>query len=231
MDETTRPHASRAQAPVRASKPRAAAAVAAEVAPAASLVAVDEALVAQPLQPAVAGDELMAPGTQAAAIAPVAPVAAVAPIAQVTLPAQALQASAHSASTPLPAVTRAAATSVSSLASTASPTPVNASAKIAALRVNGSLSTSNVRRGLARISPSLSACYAEAVHRAGYPELSSVKVALTIDETGRVKSHPDVAGADLPGFGACLSSALSHLVCPAPDTGTATAALTLRFAP
>jgi outer membrane biosynthesis protein TonB len=106
---------------------------------------------------------------------------------------------------------------------------LTAAGSLEGLHVRGPLSASHVRHGLARVSQSLNECYADAARRAGHGAASQVHVSLTIDEAGRVKNRPQVDGAELPGLSTCLSAALGRLVCRAPDTGTATAALTLRF--
>jgi hypothetical protein len=109
--------------------------------------------------------------------------------------------------------------------------PLRAAAQLDGLNVRGPLSAAHVRRSVDRVRPTLSACYADAAQRAGQNRFAQVRVALTIDEAGRVKTLPKVEGAQLPGLGECLSSAMSKLVCQAPDTGTSHAAIVLGFAP
>ncbi|HET8935261.1 MAG TPA: hypothetical protein VFN67_17555, partial [Polyangiales bacterium] len=110
--------------------------------------------------------------------------------------------------------------------------PLHAAAKVDGLVVRGPLSAANVRRSIERVRPTLTECYADAARRAGHNRYSQVRVVVTIDEAGRVKTSPKVEGAQLlPGFGACLSSAFSKLVCQAPDTGTAKASILLAFEP
>jgi hypothetical protein len=109
--------------------------------------------------------------------------------------------------------------------------PLTAAAKIDGLSVRGPLSAASVRRSVERVRPTLSECYSDAAQRAGHNRFAPVRVQVTIDEAGRVKTLPKVDGAQLPGFGDCLSTALSKLVCQAPDTGTARASITLGFVP
>jgi hypothetical protein len=109
--------------------------------------------------------------------------------------------------------------------------PLNVATRVGGVDVHGSLSAAQLRRGMERIRPGLTECYGEAARRAGVNQPASVRVAVTIDEAGRVKAQPKVEGAELPGLGECLTSALSKLVCQAPDTGTAKASLVLGFGP
>jgi hypothetical protein len=109
--------------------------------------------------------------------------------------------------------------------------PLLASAKIDALTVRGPLSAAHVRRGVERVRPTLSECYAEAARRAGHNRFAQLRVEVAIDEAGRVKTLPKVAGGQLPGIDSCVSTALSKLVCQAPDTGTAQANIVLAFEP
>ena len=109
--------------------------------------------------------------------------------------------------------------------------PLTAAAKVDGVSVRGPLSGAQLRRSVERVRPALSECYGEAARRAGQHRLTPVRVTVTIDEAGRVKDEPSVEGAQLPGFGECLSSAMSKLVCQAPDTGTARAAVVLGWSP
>ncbi|HET8936935.1 MAG TPA: hypothetical protein VFN67_26010 [Polyangiales bacterium] len=109
--------------------------------------------------------------------------------------------------------------------------PLSAAARIAGLVVRGPLSAAHVRRSVERVQPMLSGCYSEAARQAGRNRFAPVRVQLTIDEAGRVKLLPKVEGVQLPGLSECLSSALSKLVCQAPDTGTAHASIILGFVP
>jgi hypothetical protein len=109
--------------------------------------------------------------------------------------------------------------------------PLSAAARIDSLVVRGPLSAAHVRRSVERVRPTLSDCYGDAARQAGKNRFAPVRVQVTIDEAGRVKALPKIDGAQLPGLGACLSAAMSKLVCQAPDTGTAWASITLGFAP
>ena len=109
--------------------------------------------------------------------------------------------------------------------------PVAATARVNGVSVRGPLSAAQLRRSVERVRPTLSECYTEAARRAGQHRNVQVRVTVSIDEAGRVKAQPKVEGAQLPGFGECLSSAMSKLVCQAPDTGTATAAIVVGFKP
>ena len=97
--------------------------------------------------------------------------------------------------------------------------------------VKGPLSAAQLRRSVDRVRSTLSDCYGGAARRAGHNRFSQVRVGVTIDEVGRVKMRPTVEGATLPGFAACVQSAMSKLVCQAPDTGIAKASITLGFRP
>jgi hypothetical protein len=109
--------------------------------------------------------------------------------------------------------------------------PLAASARVEDVAVRGPLSAAQLRRSVERVRPTLSECYGDAARRAGYNRFSQVTVFLTIDEAGRVKAHPKVEGAQLPGFEGCVSATMSKLVCQAPDTGTAKASIVLAFGP
>ncbi len=118
------------------------------------------------------------------------------------------------------------------LATPATPSqPLLAAARVDNVVVRGPLSAAQLRRSVDRVRPTLSDCYGDAARRAGHNRFSHVRVAVTIDEAGRVKALPKVEGAQLPGFEACLSNAMSKLVCQAPDTGTAKASIVLGFGP
>lgn len=109
--------------------------------------------------------------------------------------------------------------------------PLVAAAKVDGVHVRGPLSAAQLRRSVERVRPALSECYAEAAQRAGHNRFVQLRVTVTIDEAGRVKTQPQVEGAQLPGFAECVSSAMSKLVCQAPDTGTAKASVLLGFNP
>jgi hypothetical protein len=109
--------------------------------------------------------------------------------------------------------------------------PLVAAARVDAVNVRGPLSAAQLRRSVERVRPTLSDCYAAAARRAGQNRFAQLRVTVTIDEAGRVKAQPQVEGAQLPGFAECVGSAMSKLVCQAPDTGTAKAAIVLRFNP
>jgi hypothetical protein len=109
--------------------------------------------------------------------------------------------------------------------------PLLAAARVDGVNVRGPLSAAQLRRSVERVRPTLSECYAAAAQRAGHNRFAQLRVTVTIDEAGRVKALPQVEGAQLPGFAACVSGAMSKLVCQAPDTGTARAAILLGFNP
>jgi hypothetical protein len=109
--------------------------------------------------------------------------------------------------------------------------PLRAAARVDGVTVRGPLSAAQLRRSIDRIRPSLSECYADAARRTGQNRFSQVRVVVSIDEAGRVKTLPTVEGAQLPGFGDCLRNVMSKLVCQTPDTGTAKASIMLGFSP
>jgi hypothetical protein len=109
--------------------------------------------------------------------------------------------------------------------------PLVAAARVDGVNVRGPLSAAQLRRSVERVRPMLSECYAAAAQRAGHNRFAQLRVTVTIDEAGRVKSLPQVEGAQLPGFAECVSGAMSKLVSQAPDTGTARAAILLGFDP
>ena len=109
--------------------------------------------------------------------------------------------------------------------------PLVAAVRVDAVNVRGPLSAAQLRRSVERVRPTLSDCYATSAQRAGRNRFAQLRVTVTIDEAGRVKAQPQVEGAQLPGFAQCVSSAMSKLVCQAPDTGTAKAAIVLGFNP
>lgn len=109
--------------------------------------------------------------------------------------------------------------------------PLLAAAHVDNVAVRGPLSAAQLRRSVDRVRPLLSECYGEAARRAGWNRFSQVRIAVTIDEAGRVKTQPKVEGAQLPGLEACLGGAMSKLVCQAPDTGTAKAMIVVGFRP
>jgi len=108
--------------------------------------------------------------------------------------------------------------------------PLQAAVSVEELDVRGSLSASNVRRGLERLKPALAECYEHAAQRAGHKEFGRMEVSLTIDEAGGARA-PHVQGAELPGLRACLHSVASKLVSQPPDTGTVRATIVLAFSP
>lgn len=108
--------------------------------------------------------------------------------------------------------------------------PLAAAVNVESLNVRGSLAASSVRRALDRLRPSLVDCYGQAAQQAGRNHFGRVQLAVTIDETGRVRS-PRVYGGGLPGLDNCLTGVAGKLVTGAPDTGTVAASLVLRFTP
>ncbi|HTU58313.1 MAG TPA: hypothetical protein VMF89_07765, partial [Polyangiales bacterium] len=102
-----------------------------------------------------------------------------------------------------------------------------ATAKVVAiegLSVDGALPSKVVNRGVQRLLPQYDRCreYSDnATQR--------LKLSTTIDEAGRGR-RVTVEGLSQPGLRRCLEQATSHLVVPAPDTGTARAHWIVRFA-
>lgn len=100
-----------------------------------------------------------------------------------------------------------------------------AGVRISGLSVRGSLPSSQVAQGVARVLPQLNECYRKA---ASAPQ--RVQVAFELDEQGRARS-PKLRGASA-GLAACLNAALRRVASRrAPDTGTVAAELTLELLP
>jgi len=109
--------------------------------------------------------------------------------------------------------------------------PLAASVSIASLEVQGSLVNSMVSRGIERVVPSLETCYRDAAVAAGKNARSSVRVKLTINETGLV-SRASAAGGKLPGLDACVKRvAMKIRTVTPPDVGGATAGFELKYTP
>ncbi|MEY4582162.1 MAG: hypothetical protein RL701_6865 [Pseudomonadota bacterium] len=114
---------------------------------------------------------------------------------------------------------------------------LRAAANIEDLSVRGSLSASNVRRGVERLRPALAACYERAAQQAGRNRFGRIELSLMIDEAGRARApHVSPQGSNqdgdmLPGLATCLGSVTSKLVSQAPDTGTVRASIVVNFTP
>jgi serine/threonine protein kinase/outer membrane biosynthesis protein TonB len=109
--------------------------------------------------------------------------------------------------------------------------PLAATVSIASLEVRGSLVNSMVRSGIDRLVPSLEACYREAATAAGRNDSCSVRVVLSINETGQV-ARATAAGAGLRGLDACVKRVAKRVrtVTP-PDVGGATASFEVKYTP
>ncbi|MET0384881.1 MAG: hypothetical protein ABW321_02925, partial [Polyangiales bacterium] len=124
---------------------------------------------------------------------------------------------------------RAAPTSTPTPARKAAPLFVKAS--VSAVETRGSLPTSPVRHAVERLQPQFNACYERAVQLAGHHGFGELIVEVRIDERGRA-SAPHVRGGRLAGLDACVSEAVSKLICSkAPDTGTVNASWKITFGP
>jgi len=111
--------------------------------------------------------------------------------------------------------------------------PVPASSlrtRVSALSVRGSLPSSQVAQGIARVVPQLNECYRKAAPTAGQALPRRVQIALELDEQGRAR-NPSVRGAP-PALAACVTAAIGRVASRrAPDTGTVAAAFALELAP
>ncbi len=108
---------------------------------------------------------------------------------------------------------------------------VEARAVIDSLAVEGSLSDSEIRRGLERVEPRLVRCYRGAAIRAGRGADGALRVTFVVGESGR--AHQIRAGdGPLPGLAACVSGAISAVRTRiAPDVGDVRVSFRVHFAP
>jgi hypothetical protein len=109
------------------------------------------------------------------------------------------------------------------------PQPPTGEARIKALEVRGSLTTSAVRRAMERVRPHWTACYEQVAGAHAQTPSTPVHFALVIDEAGRAR-EPHVTGAGSAAFTECLSRATSKLTADKPDTGTVDVLFDLHFA-
>ncbi len=107
--------------------------------------------------------------------------------------------------------------------------PLAANVGIGSLEVRGSLVNSMVRSGIDRVLPSLKTCYRDAAVAAGKNASCSVRVKLSISETGLV-ARATAAGGQLPGLDACVKKVATRIrtVTP-PDVGGATASFDVKY--
>jgi hypothetical protein len=113
-------------------------------------------------------------------------------------------------------------------ASQALPLAVIGEARVKALEVRGSLTSSAVRRAMERVRPHWTECYEHAASVTGQIQFAPVHVALVIDEAGRARdSHITTSGP--AAFTECLSHAMSKLTAEVPDTGTVGVLFDLHF--
>jgi len=141
-----------------------------------------------------------------------------------------------SVAAPTPAA-QPAAIAPTATAAAARPSPpiapqrLEAQASITDLDVEGSLGSSIVSRMLARVTPQLRSCYAEAAKRAGRNDFSALPVSFVIDESGSVRqlSAGKHALSELPG---CATSALKRTRSErVPDVGTVQVRIKVAFTP
>jgi hypothetical protein len=104
--------------------------------------------------------------------------------------------------------------------------PTTGEARIKALEVRGSLTTSAVRRAMERVRPHWTACYEQIADASA--QSAPVHFALVIDEAGRARD-PHVSSAGPAAFAECLSRATSKLNAEKPDTGTVDVLFDLHF--
>ena len=108
---------------------------------------------------------------------------------------------------------------------------VDARAALAELSVRGSLTASQVRRGLDRHTAAIAACYRPAATRAGRSVAARVTVGFTIDEDGGVRDLR-TSGGGLPGLDACVRGALGSMrAVAAPDVGTVAVSFVVTYQP
>ena len=138
---------------------------------------------------------------------------------------------------PEPATAMAIQTQRSRAATQSKPKPtppprsLAARARIADLRVAGSLVTSVVRRAIERRGPDYLECYRAAAQAAGRNSFGPLSVKIEIDHHGR-SSSSNVGKHPLPGLSACVRKAARRVVTRRkPDTGTVTATFRLVYAP
>jgi serine/threonine protein kinase len=116
----------------------------------------------------------------------------------------------------------------SSTASQPVPAAVTGEARVKALEVRGSLTSSAVRRAMERVRPHWTECYVHVASVTGQLQFAPVHVALVIDEAGRARdSHITTSGP--AAFTECLSHAMSKLTAEVPDTGTVAVLFDLHF--
>jgi len=109
--------------------------------------------------------------------------------------------------------------------------PLAASASVASLEVQGSLVNSMVSRAIDRVMPSLRTCYRDAAVAAGKNARCSVRVKLSINETGQV-ARATAAGGQLPGLDACVQGVAMRIrTLTRPDVGGATASFEVKYKP
>lgn len=107
----------------------------------------------------------------------------------------------------------------------------SAEVAVADLDVEGALGSGIISRMLARVQPSLRACYAEAAKRVGHNDFTALPVSLVIDEIGAVRQI-DVGAHPLGALPPCVSSALKRARSErVPDVGTSQVRFRLTFAP
>ena len=108
---------------------------------------------------------------------------------------------------------------------------VDARAAIADLSVRGSLTASQVRRGVDRHTSAVAACYRPAATRASRSPSARVTVSFTIDEDGGVRDLR-ASGGGLPGLDACVRGAFGSMrAVVAPDVGTVAVSFVVTYQP
>jgi serine/threonine-protein kinase len=187
-------------------------------------------------QPDAIGAALAAVTTSPSAMRPAASIGPVAAIAQTGQTAQTAQTAAItptvSASAPLPA-TAASAIAVSNPAvpATSSPAPAFSADKarvdIATIATTAGISGSNVRAAVARAP--LTRCYRDALAKHGARVEGTVKLHLSIDDTGRVTAATASGASPLTGLGACFERGVTGLTIRDVDTGDAVADVSLTL--
>jgi hypothetical protein len=126
------------------------------------------------------------------------------------------------------AVSSSAPKQHSSTASQPTPAAVTGEARVKALEVRGSLTSSAVRRAMERVRPHWTECYEHVASVTGQLQFAPVHVALVIDEAGRARdSHITTSGPAT--FTECLAHAMSKLTAEVPDTGTVAVLFDLHF--
>jgi serine/threonine-protein kinase len=171
--------------------------------------------------PVVAASRTTPTTTQAPPVASSAPAASA--IAPAATAASALMVASAPTSTSFPGSAIAPATSVPTTAFS----PEKAHVDIASVTTTAGIAGSNVRAALGRAP--LTRCYRDALAKHGARVEGTVKLHLSIDDTGRVTGASASGASALQGLGACLERGVTGLTVRDVDTGDAVADVSLSL--